>query len=91
MIRFRIGLEIRLLWMMRVCAIENKTATVFVASYRSVSRNPVRFKALILLMGLWGHDFSENVVNLTSEISSKCHFCHMKDFQTRSEKKAVLK
>ena len=31
---------------MRVCAIKDKTAVVVVASYRSVSRNPVRFKAL---------------------------------------------
>ena len=29
-----------------MCAIEDKTAVVVVASYRSVSRNPVRFKAL---------------------------------------------
>ena len=33
--------------MMRVCAIEDKTAVVVVASHRSVSRNPVRFKALV--------------------------------------------
>ena len=31
---------------MGVCAIEDKTAAVVVASYRSVPRNPVRFKAL---------------------------------------------
>ena len=31
---------------MRVWAIEDKTAVVVVASYRSVSRNPVRFKTL---------------------------------------------
>ena len=31
---------------MRVFATENKTAVVVVASYRSVSRNPVLFKAL---------------------------------------------
>ena len=30
---------------MSLCAIEHKTAVV--ASYRSVSRNPVRFKALV--------------------------------------------
>ena len=33
--------------MTEVCVIEDKTAVVVVASYRSVSRNPVRFKALI--------------------------------------------
>ena len=32
--------------MRRVCAIEDKTAVVGVASYCSVSRNSVRFKAL---------------------------------------------
>ena len=32
---------------MRVCAIEDKTAVVVVTSYRSVSRNPVHFKALV--------------------------------------------
>ena len=31
---------------MRVCEIEDRTFVVVVASYRSVSRNPVRFKAL---------------------------------------------
>ena len=48
MIRLEIGLEIRHGGVMRVCAIEDKTAVVVVASYRSVSRNPVRFKALLL-------------------------------------------
>ena len=42
-----IRLEIRHGGVMRVCAIKDKTAVVVVASYRSVSRNPVRFKALI--------------------------------------------
>ena len=32
---------------MRTCAIEDKTEVVVVASYRSVSRNPIRFKALV--------------------------------------------
>ena len=32
---------------MRVCAIEDRTAVVVVASYCSVLRNPVRFKALV--------------------------------------------
>ena len=32
---------------MRVCAIEDKTAVCAVPLYRSVSRNPVRFKALV--------------------------------------------
>ena len=32
---------------MRVCATEDKNAVVVVASYRSVSRNSVRFKALM--------------------------------------------
>ena len=35
---------------MRVYAIKDKTAAVVVASHRSVSRNPVRFKALLYLM-----------------------------------------
>ena len=48
MIRLEIGLEIRHGGVMRVCTIEDKTAIVVVASYRSVSRNPVRFKALVL-------------------------------------------
>ena len=47
MITLGIGLEIRHRGVIRVCAIEDKTAVVvFAASYRSVSRNPVRFKAL---------------------------------------------
>ena len=46
MIRLEIGLEIRHCGVMSLCAIEDKTAVVVVASYRSVSRNPVRFKAL---------------------------------------------
>ena len=33
---------------MSLCAIEDKSAAVVAATYRSVSRNPVRFKALIL-------------------------------------------
>ena len=48
MIRLEIGLEIIHSGVMRVCAIEDNTAVVVVvASYRSVSRNPVRFKALV--------------------------------------------
>ena len=46
MIRLEVGLEIRHSGVMRVCAIEDKTVIVVVLSYRSVSRNPVRFKAL---------------------------------------------
>ena len=46
MIRLKIGLEIRHRGVMSLCAIEDKTAVVIVASYRSVSRNPVRFKVL---------------------------------------------
>ena len=33
--------------MMNLCTIEDKTAVVVVASYRSIVRNPVRFKALL--------------------------------------------
>ena len=33
-------------YVIKVCAIEDKTAVVVVALYRSVTRNPVRFKAL---------------------------------------------
>ena len=43
MIRLEIGLEI----VTEVCVIEDKTAVVVVASYRSVLRNLVRFKALV--------------------------------------------
>ena len=46
MIRLDIGLEIRHGGVMRVCAIEDKIVVVVVVSYHSVSRNPVRFKAL---------------------------------------------
>ena len=49
MIRLEIGLQIRHGGVTRVCAIEDKTAVVVVASYRSVSSNPVRFKALYTL------------------------------------------
>ena len=48
MIRLKIGLEIRG-EVMRVCATEDKTAVVVAASYRSISRIPVRFKALVEL------------------------------------------
>ena len=37
--------------MMSLHAIEDKTAVVVVALYRSVSRNPVRFKALVQPFG----------------------------------------
>ena len=47
MIRLEVGLEIRHREVMSLCAIEDKTTVVLFASYRSVSRNPVRFKALI--------------------------------------------
>ena len=49
MIRFDIGLEIKHVGVMRVCTIEEKTAVVVavVVLYRSVSRYPVRFKALV--------------------------------------------
>ena len=64
MIRLEIGLEIRHRGVMSLCAIENKTAVVVVTSYCSVSRNPVRFKALYLnlrevteLMGGWSVPF----------------------------------
>ena len=46
MIRLEIGLEIRHRGVMSLCTIEDKTAVVVVASYRSVSTNPVRLKAL---------------------------------------------
>ena len=47
MITLGLGLEIRHREVIRVCAIEDKTAVVVVAaSYHNVSRNPVRFKAL---------------------------------------------
>ena len=46
MLKLEIGLKIRHRGVMSLCAIEDKTAVVVVAWYRSVSRNPVRFKAL---------------------------------------------
>ena len=48
MIRLEIGFEIRHRGAMSLWAIEDKTAVVVVASYRSVSRNPVHFKALVI-------------------------------------------
>ena len=45
-IRLEIGLKIIHHGVMSLCEIEDKTAVVVVASYRSVSINPVRFKAL---------------------------------------------
>ena len=47
MIRLEIGLQIRHRGVMSLYAIEDRSAVVVGASYRSVSRNPVRFKALI--------------------------------------------
>ena len=41
-----IRLEIRHRGVMSLCVIEDKTVVVVVASYRSVSKNRVRFKAL---------------------------------------------
>ena len=48
MIRLEIRPEMRpgASGVVRVCAIEGKTAIVVVASYRSVSRNPIHFKDL---------------------------------------------
>ena len=46
MIRLEIGLEIRHRGVMSMCTTGDKTVVVVVASYRSVSRNPVRFNAL---------------------------------------------
>ena len=59
MIRLEIGLEIRHLGVMILCATEDKTAVVVVASYRSVSRNLVRFKPWFALQ------FSKNVRQIT--------------------------
>ena len=47
MIRIEIGIEIRCRGVMSLCATEGKTAVVVVASYRSVSTNPIRFKAQV--------------------------------------------
>ena len=60
MIRLEIGLGIRhggVEWsgVTMVCAIEDKTAVVVVVSSRIVSRNPVRFKALIQSYSLISH------------------------------------
>ena len=50
MVRLEMGLEIRHRGVMSLYAIEDKTAVVIVASYRSFSRNPVRFKAMVTLL-----------------------------------------
>ena len=50
MIRLKTGVKIRHDEVTRVCAIEDKSAVVVVASYGSVSRNPDCFKALIIAM-----------------------------------------
>ena len=49
MVRLEIRLEIRHREVMSLCVIEDKSTVVVVASYHSVSRNPVRFKALTRL------------------------------------------
>ena len=46
MITLEIGLTIRHRGVTSLYVIEDKNAIAFVASYRGVSRNPVRFKAL---------------------------------------------
>ena len=46
MITLEIGLTIRHRGVTSLCVIEDKNAIAFVASYRGVSRIPVRFKAL---------------------------------------------
>ena len=49
---------------MTVCAIQDRTAVVVVPSYRSVSRNPVCFKALVTLLstsGAWIHAYSSGL------------------------------
>ena len=50
MIRLEIGLKLRQDGVMKVCAIEDKTAFLVVESYRSVSRNLVSFKPLIFII-----------------------------------------
>ena len=51
MIRLLVGLEIRHGRVMRVRATEDKTdVVVAVASYHSVSRNPVRVKTLLSIV-----------------------------------------
>ena len=45
-----IKLEIRDRGMMSLCATEEKTTVVVVASYRSVSSNPVRLKTLVVTL-----------------------------------------
>ena len=47
MIRLEIWLHIRHGGVMNLCVIEDKTAFVVVAQYRSVSGNLVRFKTLV--------------------------------------------
>ena len=49
MIRIEIGLEIRHCGVISLCAIEDKSVVVGVASYHSVSRNPICFKAPVVM------------------------------------------
>ena len=67
--------------MRRVCAIEDKTAVIVVVLYRSVSRNPVRFKALdtSLLRGSVDfrgffpcHPRTDNLCNIIYDIKTHC-------------------
>ena len=47
-VRLEIGLKSKMVEKrLKVYAIEDKTVVVVVASYRCLSRNPVRFKALV--------------------------------------------
>ena len=58
---------------MRVCAIKDKTVVDIIASYRSVSKNPVRFKALIQIqIQLVGAFFFEIAREPTNTKNKRC-------------------
>ena len=59
-----------------MCVNEDKTTVVVVASYRSVSRNPFRFKALVQLciLGTIICSLREELVKLSIEVPRQC-FC----------------
>ena len=77
MIRLKIRLDIRHDGVMTVCAIEDKTAIVVVASYRSVSRNSVRFKALTATLysrRFLTDFFGKHGIIVAFCLSKTCHF-----------------
>ena len=56
-----------------MCAIEDETAVAVVTPYHSVSRNPVRFKALVCTMPQISGKPSPMDVNVFAKYRSKAH------------------